>query len=276
MTRTKEVEILPWVHYSTFQAHQDMLNYLFTLPEGSTVFLEIDPEDLELYETVFEQFSRFNRRIIVNYFNKDPQILALFELLMLCKRKRFNIQIPESRSSRIFGKKDQIAKAKYGGKYNEFREQNMSNNIVTYLMHNDVQKSYLVTGFRHSVSIDSLLSKAGIVTKLNFDYASDANVLKRILRLELMLRKAIKDSDFRFAELCQNAIDECASYFKLRGNSDESRIDPKILDQFLELAFGKKETNEERIKKKLRENKSRQIKIEKGVNRKLKLPRPRV
>jgi len=92
--RSVDLEILPWFHQYTLEAHKMMLEYIRSLPRGSILIMEID----EVQESEFKKYLSDPESYKIDHLpesdferNKKLWKLAGYEIYLECLKKGIKI-----------------------------------------------------------------------------------------------------------------------------------------------------------------------------------------
>lgn len=250
--KTKEVELLPWAHDITYQAHFDLIEYLRKSSKNQTVCLEISSWYKEYFDRVLYNYkhnklsdlnktaiSRFAKELEKRNTNKkliksDDMILAALHVVMVCEEMNHTIIPIESNVSvsTINTKKykdktkrsnDDIFNLK---KYSEKlkllikRDNDFLRNILTTLKNRD--KIIVIAGTHHTLFLENQLKKHrfnyNLKVKHRFDILKDGKIIKKLAQIS-------------YNELYKSKFTSDIKKYKLENQLTKSKLFEKYPDE---------------------------------------------
>lgn len=256
-----DVGLLPWLHNINYESHQELLDYISTLPNKSTILLECDFKEIDIIESILSFLEFDSPEGLVEYFKTKPRVAAMLDLYLKCKEKGIRIIPLESRSHVNFSRKKDILRREEFEKViaaDLMRERNIFQKIYDYSI-NHPGKLYVVTGAMHTPYISRYLNHYGINAK-QVDYSKD-ELIKTIQEYHNLWRSAVNEGRLDKAE---EYIDAWARLMDV----PESEV---FVSKFVSRLIDNAKKNNGRAKRRLLVNKLRQAKVKKGIERKEQL-----
>lgn len=210
----REIEIIPWRHNVVLNHHRDVIKYLERIPKRSTIFLELSPNLLTLYEDFIDHGTTWD----VADPGTNRAILELVATSILFGHKIIPIDPQVSRRgaftldySGVGGiEKESMAEKKKRVAINRLREKVMVRNMIA---RKDVQKGYFVCGVAHTKQIAEDLNNSNVNARINLKIFENSAEMESRMNLYNQYAKAIKYNQFeRVLQLEQrrDALDNAA------------------------------------------------------------------
>jgi len=216
-----EVELWPAFHSYNYESHRQLLNYLLSIPDGSVVIMEMSPQlafFLKQSSALYLGAKDLEKSLSGRYSNPEqfidsllelntygdifdsvkisselkefiPGILAVMEILTLCKRKKilvFPVDINMGNNRMISG---------FNLEESELREKLFSEKIKRLLRVLGRRRVIFFSGLAHTESVLANLKNSGVNARINLDMYDDnqKNIIKRGLLKEKLVRAAKKE-----------------------------------------------------------------------------------
>lgn len=205
----KSVEILPWLHYADKREHQDIIEYLKSLPKGSNLALEITPNMLRIIEREIDRSKGIDipkeTYMMRRFETKESSLseysesyVAWFELIMTCRSRGIEIiPIEPPIVDNMKGLGNLTASM--------WREQRFYEKILDAL-HN-INRLYVAVGLAHATSLEELLRKE-VSVRINTDLFGERKLMvEDALRLEREYRAMYFDRNIPYQRLELNRSD---------------------------------------------------------------------
>lgn len=188
----REIEIVPWRHNILTSAHRDIIKYLETIPRGSTIFLELQPELLAHWEKFIQSGETLNVGA--------PNIsLAIMELISTAILQGHNVVPVDFKLARkgIFSLDysevggisiESISEKKKRVAVNRLREKVMVRNMIA----SRVKKGYFVCGVGHVKQIEKDLNDNNINVRTNLGIFEDKVDVESRINIYFQYYKAIR------------------------------------------------------------------------------------
>lgn len=197
-----QVEILPWIHDSAFIQHEELLNYISSLPRGTVVGIE------------GTQFSSKNAL-------DNPNAMAFDELITTCQRRGLEIQFIDS--SALTKKKVRVLNDAEYQKHNFEREKVMAGKVKA-LSYRTGKKVVVAIGPIHARGLMSILRAGGVRVGINLVPFSDKQSLGMITRYSSrLLLKLLVRSPEKYHTLMQKREEARSKIAKNRLSDAEMR-----------------------------------------------------
>jgi len=228
-----EIELLPWNHDFKSAHHKDLINYLLTIPRGSTLAIEMSPGFIDFFgmfnamlrgqkvsptssnkeaRALMARALRYNRFGLVKSSMNDA-LWANFELYLAAQRRNLRLIPMETTASRYKAINE-------GFVAYPFREQTFARIIAQQ----NTNKVYSVMGSDHVEEVQKYLKEKGIFSKINLSYLKDPRTIALSMAAIRKYRTVFGEKRF-FKMLIEKRNVEQSNPFKLRTTWKQDKND---------------------------------------------------
>lgn len=219
-----DVEILPWAHDYALQEHKDLVDYVLSLPKGSTLALEISPGQIEIMQAIetllqkrkitWKSTNLEAREVIKKYIFRNrfglfkhsltPGELALFELYHVAKKRDLKLVPLDTMVSRA-------TKAHFSQeKSYSFREETFAKLIKQQKPNS---KIFAVVGMMHADGLNRQLQEFEINSRINFGYLNNPKAMKKAFEMYLAYKEALKKKKWMGILTAKHEFDHASLQF---------------------------------------------------------------